>query len=501
MSRSLLLVALVALLFAAVVHTQAAKVPPGPIKHFIVLMMENRAFDHMLGWMMEQNPNIRGINGSESNPWDINQPNGRQIFVSKNARDETPSPDHSINGTSFQIFGTPNPGPNAQPNMKGFVASGRAFFGDSNAPSVMECWPPEHVPVITSLANNFAMFDEYHASVPGPTDVNRLYLHSATSHGAGHNNILEIIMGYPQKTLYELLDEAGYSWGAYFGEVPDPLLFQYTRQPQFWNRFNLMDRFFKDLSSGNLPTFTFLSPSYFGIADILANDQHPAHAVTAGEKLMKEVYENLRSSPLWESSAMLLTYDEHGGFFDHQPTPMQGVPNPDGLNSDRPPFDFQRLGIRVPTILISPWVDSALIHEPTQKPHPTSKFDHTSLIASLTRMWGLNGPLTKRDAWAGTWDDLFKLRSSPRTDCPLTLPPIYQPLHEDYLIRKASRPEHLQPLSDLHRDLIQLGNAVVGLPPNHNLDRIKNEEQGGLYLRKLILGWIENNRKISMGEN
>lgn len=489
MKAILFVTVLVALLGLFASPTVGAKVPPGNIKHFVVLMMENRAFDHMLGWMHETNPNIVGLNGTQSNPWDFNQPSGQRVFVTKTPKDETPNPDHSINGTSTQIFGTSNPSIFDQPSMQGFVKSARSYLGDATAKSVMDCWLPEHVPVISTLAKTFTLFDQYHASVPGPTDVNRLYLHSATSHGAGHNNVVEIALGYPQKSVYQLIDEAGYNWSAYFGEVPDVLFFDYTRSPMFWDRFHLMDDFYKHVASGDLPTFTFLSPSYFGIADVLANDQHPAHAVSAGELLMKNVYEALRNSPLWESSALLLTYDEHGGFYDHVSPPSQGVPNPDGLNSNRPPFNFERLGIRVPTILISPWADAALIHQPDPavRPHPTSQYEHSSLIASLTRMWGLNGPLTKRDAWAAPWDHLLSQRSTPRTDCPTRLPSIHKPALDSYLRSKRARPEHLQPLSDLHIEMLQLGNAAVGLSPSANLHLLKTEEEAGIYLRDLML--------------
>ena len=360
----------------------------------------------------------------------------------------------------------------------------------------MFCWPTEKVPIITTLASQFALFDQYHASVPGPTDVNRLFFHSATSYGAGVNDVLQIIGGYPQKTLYQLIDEAGYDWRGYFGEVPDPLFFHYTRQSQFWDRFHLMDKFYKHVAAGDLPTFTFLSPSFFGLGENLANDQHPSHAVSAGELLMKNVYEALRASPLWEQSAMLLTYDEHGGFYDHVPPPFEGVPNPDGRVSKKPEFKFDRLGIRVPTIVISPWVNAGVHHAPTvNKPTPTSAYEHTSLIATLTRMWGLNGPLTKRDAWAAPWDHIFSERTTPRTDCPMTLPPIHTESYNHYLRLKAERPEHLQPLSELQMELVQAGNAIAGLHPDANLDYIKTEEDGGVYLRNLILNFLDQNRQ------
>lgn len=363
----------------------------------------------------------------------------------------------------------------------------------------MAGWTPDRVPIITTLASEFALFDEYHASVPGPTDVNRLFFHSATSDGAGVNDVLQIIGGYPQKTLYQLLDESDYDWRAYFGEVPDPLFFTYTREPKFWDRFHLLDKFYKALDKGDLPTFTFLSPNFFGLGENLATDQHPSHAVSAGEMLMKRIYEALRASPLWDSSALVVTYDEHGGFYDHVAPPTEGIPNPDGKVSTNPKFNFNRLGIRVPTIVISPWVNAGVHHAPTaaNKPTPTSAYDHTSLIATLTRMLGLNGPITKRDAWAAPWDFIFSERTTPRTDCPLTLPSINTAAHNNYLRTKAARPEHLQPLSDLQIELLQVGNALAGLHPAANIDMIKTEEQGGIYLRNLVLNFLEKNRQVA----
>lgn len=364
----------------------------------------------------------------------------------------------------------------------------------------MDTWTPDRVPIISTLAQNFALFDEYYASVPGPTDVNRLFLHSATSLGEGHNNVPEIIMGYPQRTLYELLDEAGYDWSAFFGELPDPLFFSYTRQPKFWDRLHLLKTFYKRLETGDLPAFTFLSPNYFGIADLLANDQHPDHAVSAGEALMKRIYEALRASPIWDSSALLITYDEHGGFYDHVTPPTVDVPNPDGKTCPKPPFKFDRLGVRIPTMVISPWVDARVHHAPTHnKPFPSSQYDHTSLIATLTRMWGLNGPLNKRDAWAAPWDFIFKERTAARTDCPLTLPPVHIDSVNAYMSKKAHRPEHKQPLNELQKELVQLGNAVTGRHPDSSLDTLLTEEEGSIYLNKIMLDWIESNRASMNG--
>ena len=97
---------------------------------------------------------------------------------------------------------------------------------------------------------------------------------------------------------------------------------------------------------------------YFDVDLYPANDDHPSHDVARGQKFVKEVYEILRASPQWKEMALLITYDEHGGFYDHVPTPVTGVPNPDGIIGPDPYyFRFDRLGVRVPTILVSPWVE------------------------------------------------------------------------------------------------------------------------------------------------
>lgn len=134
--------------------------------------------------------------------------------------------------------------------------------------------------------------------------------------------------------------------------------------------------------------------------------------------LVKEVYETLRNSPQWESTLLVVTFDEHGGYFDHVQPPSQGVPNPDGKVGDGILFD--RLGVRVPTFLISPWIERGLVlHEP-QGPTSTSQFEHSSIAATVKKIFGLPNFLTKRDAWAGTFEGALNL-SSVRKDCPKQL--------------------------------------------------------------------------------
>lgn len=133
--------------------------------------------------------------------------------------------------------------------------------------------------------------------------------------------------------------------------------------------------------------------------------QHPDALISEGERLIKSIYEALRKSDLWDSLAFLITYDEHGGFYDHVAPPQTGIPSPDGVPA-RNGFTYDRLGIRVPTLLISPWVaKSKVVHEPKRGgPH----FDATAVIATSNKIFGIKEHMHQRDAWVGTFEDLFE---------------------------------------------------------------------------------------------
>jgi len=202
-----------------------------------------------------------------------------------------------------------------------------------------------------------------------------------------------------------------------------------------------MERFYTDVANGNLANYTFINPAEtvnpskidtksFG----LMNDQHPNHSVREGERLMKNVYEALRNSSVWNETLFIITYDEHGGFYDHVSPPQEDVPSPDEKDNYLG-FDFKRLGLRVPMILISPWIEKGkLIHEPAphQKPFPSSQFEHSSIISLISKIFGITHKFSVRTEWAATFDDLLLTRTEPRTDCPLELPYIPPPSAEDF---------------------------------------------------------------------
>jgi len=202
-----------------------------------------------------------------------------------------------------------------------------------------------------------------------------------------------------------------------------------------------MSQFYKDAAAGTLPNYAFIEPRISAnknASDLpsygLANHQHPVASVREGERLMKNMYEALRNGPKWNSTLFIITYDEHGGFYDHVPPPQIGVPNPDGILS-KIGFSYERLGVRIPTIAISPWIKrGTLVHEApsSQKPTDTSQWELSSIPATVQKLFALQGgPLTKRDAWAATFEHLI-VGDMPRTDCPTKLPNVPPPTLEEF---------------------------------------------------------------------
>ena len=243
-------------------------------------MLENHAFDNMLGWL----PGL-------SNPLtsaDCNSYAGVNACATRRGAYEDPDPDHSVQGTALEIYGTSTPANEHDPAavlMSGFVHSYAATKNNnaSFGAAIMDCFDPPHVPVITALASQFTLLENYHASVPGPTFPNRLFAMSATSHGFGDNDPVQTALGWPQTSIFGKMDAAGVSSRVYFSDVPSALLLSDARNLSSGAtgyKFVETD-FAKDVAAGDLAAFTWVEPSYLDIPGIKATDEHPAH-VRAG---------------------------------------------------------------------------------------------------------------------------------------------------------------------------------------------------------------------------
>ncbi|PKA53122.1 phospholipase C [Apostasia shenzhenica] len=481
-----------------------------PIKTVVVLVQENRSFDHMLGWMKSLNPEISGVTGSETNP--VSTADSASATVSFGDKSEyvDPDPGHAIQDIYEQLYGvpfvageTPITPAGVVPPMNGFVQQAERQEKGMSA-AVMNGFRPDAVPVYRELVAEFAVCDRWFASVPASTQPNRLFVHSATSSGMTSNDTKKLVEGLPQKTIFDSLEDAGFSFGIYYQYPPSTLFYRNLRRLKYVERFHQYDVSFKqDCKEGKLPNYVVVEQRYFDLKILPGNDDHPSHDVAEGQNFVREVYEALRSGPQWNQILFVVIYDEHGGFYDHVPTPV-GVPSPDGLVGP-PPFNFafDRLGVRVPAIFVSPWIEkgtASVIHRPSG-PEPSSEFEHSSIPATVKKIFNLKEFLTKRDAWAGTFDVVLT-RTTPRTDCPLTLPEVEK-------MRKKEAAE-AAPLSDFQRELVQLAAVLNGdhAKPGASPEAIGQEmtvSQGASYMQEAFKAFLAeaewSRRKGADGEH
>lgn len=415
------------------------------IKHVFVLMLENRSFDHMLGFS-----DIAGADANTGQPTHIDNligapasnvdpVTGNTVSAATPAdfalSTEAGGPGHEFEDALEQLAGagavyTPgNPYPPI--NNSGYVAN----YRDGGAPfpeKPMQVYTPEQLPILNALAREFAVCDNSFCSMPGPTWPNRLFVHAASSAG------LDNSPGAWDTVTTTLIDGYRFDNGAIYDRLEDKcldwLVFEGDETPQVFSlsgmNFNALQGRFRDFEdfrdSVNDPAFpasySFIEPNYGNIMPWTPEDftcgtsQHPLDDVTRGEQLIKDVYEAVRNSPHWESSLIIVTYDEHGGFFDHRPPPP-AVPPGDSVTDNENVhvhFDFSQLGPRVPTVVISPWIPrNSIDHLP---------YDHSSVIKTVAELFSLDS-LTDRDRAANSLTHLLSL-AAPRTDAPTQLPPV-----------------------------------------------------------------------------
>lgn len=379
--------------------------------------------------------------------------------------------------------------------MNGFIKSYATRCGDNCGQNIMKCFSPEHIPVLANLSMEYGIFDGWFASVPGPTEVNRCYASAATSYGMGTNDKVAMATGLPQKTMFSQLQEMGLDFRVYFGIAPAVLMFKDMRVKEVRRKYRPIGRLYKDLAAGRLPQYSWVEPNYFDEGEGRpADDQHPDHDVSAGDALLKRIYDALRASPLWEKTALLITYDEHGGFFDHVPPPAN-VPSPDDILSTDDPFTFTRLGVRVPAVLVSPWVPRGSVFHAA--PQGQGQFEHASIVSTVVHKLlkpapGFPAPafLNKRDAWAATFEGALAGLPAPRTDCPLSAP---QPESHRAAFPDTLPPlDGLGPLSDWQRSLMAIAAGASGDSGFPGRDTGNwTESQGAAYCRQRMEAFFE----------
>ncbi len=332
---------------------------------------------------------------------------------------------------------------------------------DLNAP--MHYFTSDQVPVISLLARSFAVSDQWYASAPCQTWPNRFLAHTATAGGYVNNSTAAMARLTP--SIFHRLESVGRTSRIYFHDVPQSIAIA-DQWPVAAGRFRPIERFWDDADHNDLPDYSFIEPRYFTdvVLGLMPNDEHPPHDVVYGEQLIAKVYNALHSSAAWKKTLFVITFDEHGGCYDHAPPPLAAPPQP---QAGADGFLFDRYGVRVPAIVISPYIAAGTVlrSAPNGVQHEavTAPFDHTSIIRTLRHRFDPNGaPLTGRDAAAPSLDIALNL-DQPSNDGPDHIePPAYTPTADELQKAKDMRPNDLQrSLCTLSAHLPQTGTDIV----------------------------------------
>jgi phospholipase C len=347
---------------------------PDPIKHVVLLLLENHSFDQMMGSLKSIYPTLEGV---DPNSPGMNVENNRKQFFQQETteRQVMLDPHHEVNHVAVQL----------SDNNGGFIKDYVSVYpnaSEQDRQDIMGYYPADFLPGLHTLARHFTICDHWFASLPGPTWPNRFFALSGTSSGqvdmpddGTHKADLGGYLEQSQPTLFDRLTEKNIDWRIYYHDIPQSLVFIRQREPENAARYFPINAFFKDASgrASDFPDFTYIEPRYQGQDQ---NDDHPPHDIMKAQKLIADVYNALRANDeLWKSTLFVLFYDEHGGFYDHIVPPAAVPPDPYSHG-----YDFKQLGIRVPALLISPWVENTI---------DKTIFDHTSFLNYASEKWGL----------------------------------------------------------------------------------------------------------------
>ncbi len=464
------------------------------LDHVVVVMFENRSFDNLLGRLYQPGEvasfeGVSGANGRElSNPvpeWAADRPRGGSVLYGTahgmNAPD--PDPGEEYQHVNTQLFGIIDPpgnrgraadkmeppynapaDPGRPPTMDGFVADyisafayemGREPSYDEYA-QIMAGYTPEQMPVTSALARGFATFDHWFCEVPSQTFANRSFFHAASSSGYVVN--VDPADAFPvhntAETIFERLEAQHLTWRVYCDPPSHISLTGIIHAARLLDRFRTnfftTDQFVEDAATGQLPAYSFIEPNLlYG-----HNDMHPAFgalypgvdfdppsSLLGGEALLARIYDAVRSSATPGGSnayntLLMVNFDEHGGTYDHVPPPPAPPPVPAGPIGQLG-FGFDRSGLRVPAIAISPWIGERTV--------VTAEYRNTSVLRTLRERWGLGAPLTARDAVAADITPVLSL-DRPRSPedwpdaVPLPVPPfIPEAMPRDVPLRALSK--------------------------------------------------------------
>ncbi|MBJ7310916.1 alkaline phosphatase family protein [Rugamonas sp. CCM 8940] len=404
------------------------------IDYVVMVMLENRSLDNVLGWLYQKDRPARFV-GADTRPrYDglqtgkySNTYGGKTIPASmgtagKTGHDIAPQPmrvpgfdpGEAYAHVNQQLFGSPSQPTNSnQPagtpaGMAGFAYDYDASYENwSQLDQIMEAYSPAQLPILNGLAKAYGVSDAWYASVPTQTNPNRAFSLCGTSLGRVDNS-WDAVEQYHTRTIWNALPP-GTSWGIYYHDIwnAGQCYTQYTfprcSEALADGEIEAIDTFYAKAKAGKLPRFSYLEPKWgygLGYEDgggfycgkvfgktlgAQGNDYHPPTWVGPGEAFVQRIYAALTDNPAaWRRTLLIITFDEHGGTYDHVDPGWGAIPPDQHLGPDG--FAFNRYGVRVPTLLVSPWIPAGTVF---RSPSPDVKFDHTSTLASVLQWCGV----------------------------------------------------------------------------------------------------------------
>ncbi len=379
-------------------HLPAGHPSMPKIEHIVVLMMENHSFDNLLGMVPYELPGRALVDGFTRRRGRLRNFNrdadGNKVFAQ-----QASSP--------CQLSDVPTQSWNA--SHLSYANGTNSGFVKASGSIAMRFWDRRDLPFTYSLVKHFPFGQRYFCSVLAQTYPNRRFLFSGTASGTTATDSLTFSIPAANGTIWERLDAYSIDWGVYFQDLPSYAIIPGSAQGA---RQHPMPQFFVDAAAGNLPAFTFLDPYY-----ATTSEENPQD-IQIGEQFIASIVRALMVSPRWHRTAFFITYDEHGGYYDHVPPPR--AIKPDDIapiqESTRPPLasgGYNRYGFRVPLVVVSPWARANYVSCVVQ--------DHTSITAFVERKWNLPA-MTFRDANAHPMTDYFDFRKPAFADPPRLKP-------------------------------------------------------------------------------
>jgi phospholipase C len=390
------------------------------INHVILLCLENRSFDQILGYRSAK-PSPLKVDGINSNNicWKLDE-EGKKVSITSQPIVPYIGGDSVANDLAANDYST-----ECDPPMSGFVLAHQKDVYDTFGPAIpndrvdpkhiMGHFPEGSIPIFDFLSDNYTVCDRWFCSVPAQTIPNRTFMLCGTSQGKLLNHRKEITnedILFTGDTIFDRLNDQKVEWKTYFGDFPISLTLTHQHTPDNLKRYAPLSNIYDDINNGTLPPFSFIEPHYR-----IESQASSKNNIGYEEELVRDIYNALIANPtIWEQTLFIINYDENGGRYDHVIPPA--AISPDTIEGESfstesthsTKFKFDRYGCRVPAILISPWIKAGV---------SSTIYDHTSVLAFLEENFNLK-PLTHRDANATTFTTLFT--DTLRKDIPLPPP-------------------------------------------------------------------------------